>query len=180
MPGDEIRIPIRLGTSGGCEALDVRLTCALPPELQFLGASTPRGSWSEVSGVVTVRLGRLARGSTETVEIRALARAPGPGRCSVQAYSLNEPAGAQSDNAVEGHFRVAGVAGSSIRLRSRGAGEVSLVVEGTPGESVTVETASRPSGPWSIWTRLTLGPEGSELAIPIIAPEPARFFRIRL
>jgi hypothetical protein len=174
-----LRVSIQVHPTGACEALDVRVTCELPPHLQFVRANAERGTWDDDpdTGIVRFALGRLRNGIDETLEIITRPVRSGLASVRVALSSLNESAGALDDNESTASVQIEGPPGLKIRLRSPAGLE--LEVEGQPGVPYGIESAPSPTGPWSEIFPILLAPNSTSTRIAIETIPSPRFFRVR-
>ncbi len=175
----DFAVTIRVHPSGACEALAVRVTCQLSPNLGFVRAESERGSWSVLSdlGIVTFVLGRLPNGIDETIQVVARPLRSGAATVRVAIQSLNETAGALADNEATVSLDVQGPPGLGIRRRLPGILE--LEVGGNPGVSYRIEAALSPTGPWVEVLPVIPTPEEPVVRIPVETTATPRFFRVR-
>jgi hypothetical protein len=176
---DHWLVTIQVHPTGACEALDVHVTCELPPHLRFVQATSERGTWdaNPDTGIVHFALGRLRNGIDETLEILARPVRSGLAKVQVSLTSLNEAAGAWDDNASTASLQIEGPPGLNILLRTPTGLE--LEVEGQPGVPYRVESAHSPIGPWTEILPILLAPESTSTRVPIETTPSPRFFRVR-
>lgn len=179
-PGsDPWLVTIQVHPTGACEALDVHVSCELPPQLRFVQATAERGTWdaNPDTGIVHFALGRLRNGIDETLRILVRPVRSGLANVRVSLTSLNEAAGAWDDNESTASLLVQGPPGLNILLRTPTGLE--LEVQGQPGVPYRVESAPSPVGPWTEILPILLAPESTSTRVPIETTPSPRFFRVR-
>src|SRR5207249_8324752 len=75
--GDKITYTITMTQTGECPGTGVRLYDPLPPEVTFVSADSPRGTWAYHDGVVTFNLGFTALSQILDVTVVVTATKPG-------------------------------------------------------------------------------------------------------
>lgn len=178
-PTDDLLVNIRIPASGACAALGVHATCTLSDHLRAVSTETDRGiAFIEPDGrSVRFQLGSLASADFATLQVRVRPVRSGDAGAEIRVESLNEGPGALGDNLARLVTAVAGP--PSLTIIRRAAASIDLAVQGTPGNTLRIESSPSLNGPWrDTWT---ITPEQPETFIHVrVLPEDApRFFRIQ-